>query len=56
MVIANQADLLASDGDPEEVRLARAKLARLEEFVREMDHDDWVLDIDSASSAFIYTC
>jgi GTP-binding protein len=34
MVIANKADLLAGEGNPEEVRLARAKLARLEEFVR----------------------
>ena len=32
MVIANKADLLASDGDLE-VRMARAKLPRLEEFV-----------------------
>jgi len=38
MVIANKADLLGADDDPEEVRLARAKLARLEVFVR----DEWI--------------
>jgi GTP-binding protein len=36
MVIADKADLLASDGDPEDVRTARAKLARLEHFKREV--------------------
>ena len=46
MVIASKADLLASDGNPDAVRLARAKLARLEEFVRaEMGHDGRVLDV-----------
>lgn len=34
MVIANKADLLAQDGDPEEVEAARQKLQRLEDFVR----------------------
>ncbi|KAI0282060.1 hypothetical protein BC826DRAFT_961730 [Russula brevipes] len=54
MVIANKADLLASDGDPEEVRLARAKLAKLEEFVREeMDRDDdQVLDVVPTSGKY----
>jgi GTP-binding protein len=54
MVIANKADLLASDGDPEEVRLARAKLAKLEEFVREeMDQgDDQVLDVVPMSGKY----
>ena len=53
MVIANKADLVAAEGDPEEVRLARAKLARLEEFVRdEMDHDDRVLDVVPTSGKF----
>jgi GTPase len=53
MVIANKADLLAAEGDPEEVRLARAKFARLEEFVRdEMDHDDQVLDVVPASGKY----
>jgi GTP-binding protein len=46
IVIDNQADPFAADGsDMEEVRMARAKLARFEEFMREeMDHNDWVLD------------
>jgi GTP-binding protein len=53
MVIANKADLLASDGDPEEVRLAHAKLARLEEFVRqEMVHDGQVLDVVPTSGKY----
>jgi len=52
MVIANKADLLASDGDPEEVRMARAKLTRLEEFVREMAHDDQVLDVVPTSGKY----
>jgi GTP-binding protein len=53
MVIANKADLVAADGDPDEVRLARAKLARLEEFVREeMDHDDRVLDVVPTSGKY----
>jgi GTP-binding protein len=56
MVIANKADLLAAaddDGDTEEVRLARAKLARLEEFVRgEMDEDDRVLDVVPTSGKY----
>jgi len=53
MVIANKADLLASDGDPEDVRMARAKLARLEAFVREsMDHEDRVLDVVPASGKY----
>lgn len=52
MVIANKADLLASDGDPEEVRMARAKLTRLEEFVREMAHDDQVLDVLPTSGKY----
>ena len=52
MVIANKADLLASGGDPEEVRLARAKLTRLEEFVREMDHDGRVLDVVPISGKY----
>jgi GTP-binding protein len=53
MVIANKADLLASDANPEEVQLARAKLARLEEFVRdEMDQDHWVLDVVPTSGKY----
>jgi len=52
MVIANKADLLASGGDPEEVRMARAKLARLEEFVREMVYDDRVLDVVPTSGKY----
>jgi len=53
MVIANKADLLAAEGDPEEVGLARTKLARLEEFVRdEMDHDDRVLDVVPTSGKY----
>jgi GTP-binding protein len=53
MVIANKADLLAGEGDPEEVRLARAKLARLEEFVRdEMDQGDRVLDVVPISGKY----
>ena len=53
MVIANKADLLAGEGDPEEVRLARAKLARLEEFVRdEMNHDDLMLDVVPISGKY----
>jgi GTP-binding protein len=52
MVIANKADLLVSDGDPEEVRLARAKLARLEEFARQMDHDGRVLDVAPTSGKY----
>jgi GTP-binding protein len=53
MVIANKADLLAAEGDPEEERLARAKLAGLEEFVRdEMDHDDRVLDVVLTSEKY----
>jgi GTP-binding protein len=54
MVIANKADLLAADeGDAEEVRLARAKLARLEEFVREeMDQDDGVLEVVPISGKY----
>jgi GTP-binding protein len=53
MVIANKADLLAAEGDPEEVQLAQAKLARLEEFVRdEMDHDDRVLDVVPTSGKY----
>lgn len=53
MVIANKADLLAAEGDPEEVQWAQAKLARLEEFVRnEMDHDDRVLDVVPTSGKY----
>jgi GTPase len=52
MVIANKADLLANEGDPEAVRLARAKLARLEEFVGEMDHDGRVLDVVPTSGKY----
>jgi GTP-binding protein len=54
MIIANKADLLAADGgDTEEVRSARAKLARLEEFVREeMDQDDLVLDVVPTSGKY----
>jgi len=53
MVIANKADLLASDGDPEEVRIARAKLARLEAYVREeMDNDNRILDVVPVSAKF----
>jgi GTPase len=53
MVIANKADLLAAEGDPEGVRLAQAKLVRLEEFVRnEIDHDDRVLDVVPASGKY----
>jgi GTP-binding protein len=53
MVIANKADLLASDGDPEEVQLARVKLARLEEFVREGTVDgDRVLDVIPTSGKY----
>jgi GTPase len=35
MVIANKADLLGGDGSPEEVRKAKEKLKKLEEFVRD---------------------
>jgi GTPase len=53
MVIANKADLLASDGDPEDVGLARAKLARLEEFVRaNMDYDGQMLDVVPTSGKY----
>jgi GTP-binding protein len=53
MVIANKADLLASDGNSDEVRLARAKLAQLEEFVRaEMGHDGRVLDVVPTSGKY----
>jgi GTP-binding protein len=53
MVIASKADLLAVEGDPEEVRLAQAKVARLEEFVRdEMDRYDWVLDVVPTSGKY----
>ena len=52
LVIANKADLPASDRDPEEVRLVHAKLARLEEFVREMDHDGRVLDVVPTSGKY----
>jgi GTP-binding protein len=53
MVIANKADLLASDGNSDDVRLARAKLARLEEFVRaEMGHDGRVLDVVPTSGKY----
>ncbi|KAH9987749.1 hypothetical protein BJV74DRAFT_978675 [Russula compacta] len=53
MVLANKADLLASDGDPEEVRLAREKLARLEKFVREeMDREGRVLDVVPTSAKY----
>jgi len=53
MVIANKADLLASDGDPEGVRLAHAKLARLEEFVREeVDQDGRALDVVPTSGKY----
>jgi len=52
MVIANKADLLASDGDPEEVRMAGVKLARLGEFVGETVHDDRVLDVVPASGKY----
>jgi hypothetical protein len=46
-------DLLASDGDPEDVRTARAKLARLEQFIREMDYyDGWVHDIVPTSGKY----
>ncbi|KAI9444507.1 P-loop containing nucleoside triphosphate hydrolase protein [Lactarius indigo] len=53
MVIANKADLLGSDGDPEEVRLAREKLVRLEEFVRtNMGNDGSVLDVVPTSAKY----
>ena len=53
MVIANKADLLGGDGDPEEVRLARAKLAQLEEFVRtSMDKDNLTLDVVPTSAKY----
>jgi GTP-binding protein len=34
MAIADKANLLTSDGDPEDVRMARAELAPLEQFIR----------------------
>jgi len=53
MVIANKADLLAGDGDPEEVRLARGKLARLEEFVKaNMGTDGRALDVAPTSAKY----
>jgi len=53
MVVANKADLLAAEGDPEEVRLAQAKLAGLEKFVRdEMVHGDRVLDVVPTSGKY----
>jgi GTPase len=53
MVIANKADLLATDGDPEEVGLARARLAQLEAFViDEMGHDDRMLDVVPTSGKY----
>ncbi|KAI9453033.1 GTPase [Lactarius psammicola] len=53
MVIANKADLLGSDGDPEEVRLARAKLTRLEEFVRtNMSDANPALDVVPTSAKY----
>ncbi|KAH9025807.1 P-loop containing nucleoside triphosphate hydrolase protein [Lactarius hengduanensis] len=53
MVIANKADLLGGDGDQEEVRLARAKLVRLEEFVRtDMGNDDRALDVVPTSAKY----
>ena len=53
MVIANKADLLASDGNSDEVQLARAKLARLEEFVRaEIGYDGRVLDVVPTSGKY----
>ena len=53
MVVANKADLLAGDGDPEEVRLAREKLARLEKFVKEeMVHEGRVLDVVATSAKY----
>jgi GTPase len=53
MVIANKADLLASDGDLEEVQLACTKLARLEEFVRDkMAYDGRMLDVVPTSGKY----
>ena len=51
MVIANKADILGSNGDPEEVQLARAKLTQLEEYVRaNMTHGDCALDVVPTSA------
>jgi len=41
-----------SGGNQEEVRMARAKLAQLEESVREMAHDDRVLDVVPTSGKY----
>ena len=51
MVIANKAGQ-TSGGNQEEVRMARAKLAQLEESVREMAHDDRVLDVVPTSGKY----
>ena len=48
MVIANKADLLGGDGNPEEVRLARARLAQL----KEMDNGDRTLDVVPTSAKY----
>ena len=46
MVITNKTDLLGGDGDLEEVRLARARLAQLKDFVKtSMNNDGRTLDV-----------
>ena len=53
MVIVNKADLLGDDGNPEKVRLARARLAQLKEFVNtRMDNGDRTLDVVPTSAKY----
>lgn len=53
MVVANKADLLAQGGSAEEVAQAKAKLARLEQFVKEeMGVDGRALDVVPISAKF----
>ncbi|TFL06976.1 GTP-binding protein Obg CgtA [Pterulicium gracile] len=52
IVIANKADLLGGGGDPEAVEEAKAKLQRLEEYVRENVQADRPLDVVPVSAKF----
>ena len=58
IVIANKADLLGGHGDPADIVEAKAKLHRLEEYVKaemapaRQDRNSWTLDVAAISAKF----
>ncbi|KAF5369328.1 hypothetical protein D9758_002748 [Tetrapyrgos nigripes] len=52
MVIANKADLMGADGDPESVVEAKEKLRRLEEFVKENMSEEGRMEVIPVSAKF----